>query len=108
MARDVFAVPATGADVEREFSISGRIITKHRNRLSPRTIRDLMQYKRRIMRRENVTQTETAQDKPTEINSVGTSARHRHHVEHEKDLSRWLKNWEAKKTLRARIERLAE
>ena len=28
MARDVFAVPATGAGVEREFSISGRVVTK--------------------------------------------------------------------------------
>src|SRR5579859_3334591 len=35
MARDVYAVPATGAGVEREFSISGRVITKRRNRLSP-------------------------------------------------------------------------
>ena len=41
MARDVLAVPATGAGVEREFSISGRIVTKQRNRLSPTTIRDL-------------------------------------------------------------------
>ena len=45
MARDVLAVPATGAGVEREFSISERIMTKQRNRLSPTTIRDLMQYK---------------------------------------------------------------
>src|SRR5579859_3845661 len=45
MAHDVYAVPATGAGVEREFSISGRVITKQRNRLSPSTIRDLMQYK---------------------------------------------------------------
>ena len=35
MARDVMAVPATGAGVEREFSISGRVVTKPRNRLSP-------------------------------------------------------------------------
>ena len=46
MARDVLAVPATGAGVEREFSISGRVVTKQRNRLSPTTIRDIMQYKR--------------------------------------------------------------
>jgi len=45
MARDVLAVPATGAGVEREFSISGRVVTKQRNRLSPTTIRDIMQYK---------------------------------------------------------------
>ena len=46
MARDVFAVSATDADVEREFSISERVVTKQRNRLSPTTIRDIMQYKR--------------------------------------------------------------
>ena len=45
MACDVLAVPATGAGVEKEFSISGRVVTKQRNRLSPTTIRDLMQYK---------------------------------------------------------------
>ena len=43
--RDVLAVPATGAGVERESSISGRIVTKQRSRLSPTIIRDL-QYKR--------------------------------------------------------------
>src|SRR5437667_4425574 len=46
MARDIMAVPATGAGVEREFSISGRVVTKQRNRLSPKTICDIMQYKR--------------------------------------------------------------
>jgi hAT family C-terminal dimerisation region len=46
MVRDMFAVPATGAGVEREFSISGRVITKYRNRLTTSVIRDLMQYKR--------------------------------------------------------------
>jgi len=40
MARDVSAVPAMGAGVEREFSISGRVVTTQRNRLSPTTIRD--------------------------------------------------------------------
>ena len=50
MARDVYAVPATGAGVEREFSISGRVITKQRNRLNPSTIRDVMQYKRWVAR----------------------------------------------------------
>lgn len=52
MARDTFAVPATGAGMEREFSISGRVITKQRNRLNPSTIRDLMQFKRWAARHE--------------------------------------------------------
>jgi hypothetical protein len=34
MARDVLAVPSTEAGVEREFSISGHVITKQRNRLA--------------------------------------------------------------------------
>ena len=50
MARDILAVPATGAGVEREFSISGCVITKQRNRLAPSTIRDIMQYKRWLVR----------------------------------------------------------
>lgn len=45
MARDMMAAPEIGAGVEREFSISGRVITKQRNRLAPYTIRDIMQYK---------------------------------------------------------------
>jgi hypothetical protein len=46
IARDVFAVPATGAGVERGFRISGTVLTKQRNRLIT-TIRDLIQYKQR-------------------------------------------------------------
>ena len=45
MARDTFAVPATESGVEREFSISGNIVNARRNRLSSKTISDLMQFK---------------------------------------------------------------
>ena len=49
MARDVFAVPATGAGVERQFSKSGRIATCPatwaRALLHPDTARDIMMYK---------------------------------------------------------------
>ena len=38
MARDVFAVPCTGAGVEREFSKGRRIATWSRSRLHPDTI----------------------------------------------------------------------
>jgi hAT family C-terminal dimerisation region len=44
-ARDVYAVPATGCGVEREFSMSGNIFNKLRNRLLGKTIADIMQYK---------------------------------------------------------------
>jgi len=41
IARRVFAVPATSAAVEREFSLAGNIITKKRSRLSPETVNDI-------------------------------------------------------------------
>jgi hypothetical protein len=45
MARDVFAVPATGAGVERTFSKSGRVATWTRARLNSMTITETMLYK---------------------------------------------------------------
>ena len=45
MARDVFAVPATGVGVERQFSKSGRIVIWARALLHPDTVRDIMMYK---------------------------------------------------------------
>ena len=47
--------PATGSGVEREFSISGNIVNNRRNRLSPKTISDIMQYKRWMARTGVVT-----------------------------------------------------
>ena len=35
MAKDRFAVPVIGSGVEREFSISGAIVSKGRNRIDP-------------------------------------------------------------------------
>jgi len=45
MARDVLAVPASGCAVERQFSISGRIASWQRSRLSPEVISDSMLFK---------------------------------------------------------------
>ena len=45
MARDVFAVPCTGAGVEREFSKGRRVATWSRSRLHPDTIQRCMMYK---------------------------------------------------------------
>jgi hAT family C-terminal dimerisation region len=45
MACDVFAVPATGAGVERQFSKSGRVATSARALLHPDTVCDIMMYK---------------------------------------------------------------
>ena len=52
MARDTLAVPATGASVERAFSLSGRVVTVIRTQLSPETIRDIMLYKNHLARRK--------------------------------------------------------
>jgi hAT family C-terminal dimerisation region len=51
MARDYLAVPPSGCAVEREFSVSGRIATWQRNRLSTERICASMMYKS-AMRRE--------------------------------------------------------
>ena len=45
MFRDTFAVPATGAGVEREFSKSGRVASWTRARLNHTTISETMLYK---------------------------------------------------------------
>ena len=50
MARDTFAVPATGAGVDRQFSKSGRIATWSRSRLHPETIGEMMRYKNYLSR----------------------------------------------------------
>jgi hypothetical protein len=50
MVRDTLAVPATGAGVERAFSLSGRVVTVIRTQLSPETIRDIMLYKDHLAR----------------------------------------------------------
>ena len=50
MARDIFAVPATGAGVERMFSKSGRVASWSRARLQAATIRETMLYKDFLVR----------------------------------------------------------
>lgn len=51
MFRDTFAVPATGAGVEREFSKSGRIVTPTRARLNHTTVSETMMVKGMLVRR---------------------------------------------------------
>jgi hypothetical protein len=50
MARDVFAVPPSGAGVEREFSIAGKVATSQRNQLHANTITAIMIYKNYLTR----------------------------------------------------------
>src|SRR5438552_5166203 len=45
MARDTFAVPGTGAGIERVFSKSGRVASWTRSRLAATTITETMMYK---------------------------------------------------------------
>ena len=107
MARDVYTIPATGAGVEREFSISGRLITKHRNRLAPKTIRDLMQYKRWVARYvhedgdiANDEENDGDSDEKLEIEPEDDD-------EINKDLLEWLRNWEKKQSISEQMKRLA-
>ena len=51
MARDNLAVPASGCAVERQFSISGRIVSWERSRLKGETISDSMMFKAGLMRK---------------------------------------------------------
>jgi hypothetical protein len=51
MARDNLAVPALGCAAERQFSISGRIISWERSRLKGETISDSMMFKAGLMRK---------------------------------------------------------
>ena len=95
--RDVGAVPASSAGVEREFSMAGDIITKKRNRLSGKTISNIMQYKRgRSRRGEHIVK--EPQDIPEEYNEQDSD------VESEFDernieLEEWLEEWIEKKDL---------
>jgi hAT family C-terminal dimerisation region len=51
MARDNLAVPASGCGVERQFSISRRIVSWERSRLKGETISDSMMFKAGLMRK---------------------------------------------------------
>jgi hypothetical protein len=50
MVRDTLAVPTTDADVERQFSLLGRIATTNRSRLSADIISKIMMYKDHLRR----------------------------------------------------------
>jgi hAT family C-terminal dimerisation region len=104
MARDVYAVPPSSAGVEREFSISGRVITKQRNRLAPTTIRDLMQTKRWIARK-GLSKTDNQEEElEDEIGNDEEPLESEEKVN--KELAEWLENWERKMELKARVAQL--
>ena len=107
MARDIYAVPATSAGVEREFSISGRIITKQHNRLSPSTIRDLMQYKHWVVKHgitfPSVDDETEIEEEETDIELEEDLGYDASELENEMSLSEWIRNWEKKEKEKEKI-----
>ena len=109
MARDTFAVPATGSGVEREFSISGNIVNARRNCLSPKTISNLMQFKRwaahtgkvaeflQNQQNQPVLQNE-AEELETDQKSIVMSDDEEINI----NLIVWLEQWQMKEVLRVR------
>ena len=114
MACDVMAVPATGAGVEREFRISGRVVTKHRNQLSPTTICDIMQYKRWVAKHGMVIPEEESLEvfSETEDDEMDYEAEDEvFEDDAEEDensgLSEWLKEWYKSERVSEKITRIA-
>lgn len=68
MFRDTFAVPATGAGVEREFSKSGRVVTCIRARLNHTTVSESMLVKSMLIRNGQALkrQADYAEESPTD------------------------------------------
>ena len=103
MAKDIYAVPATGSGVEREFSISGNIVNHRRNRLKPKTISDLMQYKRWLDRHGLVSEflhEQEINEDDSEIESVDGSDEGE---EANQELIEWLRDWKEARTLNERV-----
>ena len=103
--RDVAAVPASGAGVEREFSISGNVATKKRNRLTAKTISDTMIYKRWCARRGNpipdimeVVMLEEYEENDSDVESEFDERNY--------ELEAWLAVWMEKKDLGMAAEQL--
>jgi hypothetical protein len=110
MAKDTFAVPATGSGVEREFSISGAIVSKSRNRLDPETISDIMQYKRWLSRRGAIANylREVSDIEDTAIQNEEDTFSNSDLEDEElnQDLIDWLIKWEKEEELKSRGKRL--
>jgi len=103
MIKDIYAVPATGSGVEREFSISDNIVNHRRNRLKPKTISDLMQYKRWLDRHGLVSEflhEQEINEDDSEIESVDGSDEGE---EANQELIEWLRDWEEAGTLNERV-----
>ena len=101
MARDIYAVPATGGGVEREFIVFGGVITMHRNRLNPATIRDFMQYKRWVNRHGIKLDIPNEESTTTKVNGDESERELEEENDSEANISLklWLKNWVMKREI---------
>ena len=115
MARDVLAVPATGAGVEKEFSISGRVVTKQRNRLSPTTIRGIMQYKRWVAKHgivipeeEGLGMFSETEDDEMDYEADGEILAEEDEEVEINGLSDWLKDWSKREKISEKVRRIAK
>src|SRR5436190_24001290 len=89
----------------KEFSISGRVITKQRNWLNPSTIRNVMQYKRWVTRHGIIADSVKSLDTDeTEDQNQEDQLEDDENVNSE--LVEWLKTWEKKEKLSQRVKRL--
>ena len=95
--RDVGPVPASSAGVEREFSMAGDVATKKRNRLTGKTISNIMQYKRwRARRGEHIV--EERREIPEEYNDQNSDVESEFD-ERDIELEEWLGKWMENKDL---------
>ena len=91
MARDVLPVPASGCDVEREFSISGRMAIWQRNRLGARTVSDSMMYKAVFRKTRTPMLSPEITDESDDVDSLTIPEREGNVPEE------WIQNWWLKK-----------
>ena len=106
MARDVYAVPATGCGVEREFSMSGNIVSKRRNRLLGKTIADIMQYKCWVANTRQSIVIEDEDSQMFEEKEVWSDSED--DVEYNQELVDWLDDWEKEKAVEERADEILQ
>jgi hAT family C-terminal dimerisation region len=98
MARDTYAVPATGAGVEWQFSRSGRFAAWTRSRLKPKTICESMKFKDLLVRTGKPL-TPPRKRRRTELNRPVLSSKEGEKVEEEGidedkiQILQWEKEW---------------
>jgi hAT family C-terminal dimerisation region len=105
MARDVYAVPATGCGVEREFSMSGNVVNKPRNRLHGKTIAKIMQYKRWVT---NTHQSFVIEENAEMYETMEGWSDSEDDLEYNQGLVDWLEKWEREKRIDERAEEVLQ